>query len=83
MTDQLWGEVDIRVIDQRIGVGIGGMDTVVRVYPRYTSFAVYLADQCGLADLTEGQRLDDLDSHLAVNPELAGEEEEDDGESDY
>ena len=25
-------EVDLRVIDQRIGVGIGGMDTVIRLY---------------------------------------------------
>ena len=31
MTDELWKDVDIRVIDQRIGMGIGGMDTVVRV----------------------------------------------------
>lgn len=40
MTDQLWGEVDIRVIDQRIGMGIGGMDTVVRVYHRQTGLLV-------------------------------------------
>jgi protein subunit release factor A len=25
-------EVDLRVIDQRIGAGIGGMDTVIRLY---------------------------------------------------
>ena len=25
-------ELNIRVIDQRIGVGIGGLDTVIRVY---------------------------------------------------
>lgn len=29
--DELWKDVDIRVIDQRIGVGIGGFDTVIRV----------------------------------------------------
>lgn len=29
--DDLWKDVDIRVIDQRIGAGIGGMDTVIRV----------------------------------------------------
>lgn len=40
MTDQLWGEVDIRVIDQRIGMGIGGMDTVVRIYHRPTGILV-------------------------------------------
>ena len=31
MTDAPWKDVDIRVIDQRIGQGVGGMDTVVRV----------------------------------------------------
>lgn len=30
-TDDLWKDVDIRVIDQRISAGIGGMDTVIRV----------------------------------------------------
>lgn len=30
-TDAIWQDVDIRVIDQRIGAGIGGMDTVIRV----------------------------------------------------
>lgn len=25
-------DVDVRVIDQRIGVGIGGLNTVIRVY---------------------------------------------------
>ena len=33
MTDeQLWQDTDIRVIDQRIGVGVGGLNTVVRLY---------------------------------------------------
>lgn len=35
MTDsgnsELWKDIDIRVIDQRIGMGIGGYDTVVRL----------------------------------------------------
>lgn len=44
-------DIDIRVIDQRIGVGIGGMDTVIRLYhkpsgilvevPRVTSSQFY------------------------------------------
>lgn len=44
-------DVDIRVIDQRIGMGIGGMDTVIRFYhkpsgvlvevPRITSTPYY------------------------------------------
>lgn len=31
MSDDLWKDVDIRVIDQRIGAGIGGVDTVIRL----------------------------------------------------
>lgn len=27
----LWNECDVRVIDQRIGQGVGGMDTVIRI----------------------------------------------------
>jgi len=40
MTDELWKDIDIRVIDQRIGMGIGGMDTVIRVYHRPTGILV-------------------------------------------
>ena len=28
---EVWKDVDVRVIDQRIGQGIGGMDTVIRM----------------------------------------------------
>ena len=28
----IWVDIDFRVIDQRIGVGVGGYDTVVRLY---------------------------------------------------
>jgi hypothetical protein len=30
MNDQLWQDTDIRVIDQRIGMGITGFNTVIR-----------------------------------------------------
>lgn len=44
MTDEqraaLWADCDVRVIDQRIGVGIGGLDTVIRVYHRPTGILV-------------------------------------------
>ena len=33
-------ELDIRVIDQRIGVGVGGMDTVIRIYHKPTGLLV-------------------------------------------
>lgn len=64
-------------------LGLDNEDTLVRVYPRYTAFDLYLADQIGFTRLTESQRLDDLESHLAVNPELGSREEDDDGEADY
>lgn len=38
--DELWRDVDIRVIDQRIGAGIGGMDTVIRVLHRPSGIIV-------------------------------------------
>ena len=40
MADDLLRDVDIRVIDQRIGMGVGGMDTVIRVYHRPTGLLV-------------------------------------------
>lgn len=38
--DELWRDVDIRVIDQRIGMGVGGMDTVIRAYHRPSGIIV-------------------------------------------
>lgn len=40
MSDNLWKDVDIRVIDQRIGMGVGGMDTVIRVLHRPSGIIV-------------------------------------------
>lgn len=39
-TPNLWADVDIRVIDQRIGAGIGGLDTVIRVLHRPTGIII-------------------------------------------
>jgi hypothetical protein len=64
-------------------LGLDNEDTLVRVYPRYTAFDLYLCDQAGLARLTDAQRLEDLESHLALNPELAQTEEEEEAEGDY
>lgn len=33
-------DIDFRVIDQRIGVGIGGLDTVIRAYHKPTGLLV-------------------------------------------
>jgi hypothetical protein len=64
-------------------LGADHEDTLVRFWPRYTAFDLYLAEQAGLLELSESQRLEDLESHIALNPELGGQEESDDGEADY
>ena len=40
MTDNIWKDVDIRVIDQRIGMGVGGLDTVIRLIHRPSGIIV-------------------------------------------
>ena len=64
-------------------LGIDHEDTLVRFWPHYTAFDLYLADQTGVIDLSDAQRLDDLESHLALNPELGSVEEHDDDGGDY
>jgi hypothetical protein len=64
-------------------LGLDNDETNVRVFPRYTAFDLYLADQVGLAALSESVRLDDLDSHIALNRELGDEEEDEDRDADY
>lgn len=59
-------------------LGIDHEDTLVRFWPYYTAFDLYLADQWGVVDLSDSQRLEDLESHLALNPELGGGEVDDD-----
>lgn len=38
--DQLYKDTDVRVIDQRIGMGIGGLNTVVRLYHKPTGILI-------------------------------------------
>lgn len=64
-------------------LGLDNEDTNVRVYVRYGAFDLYIAEQTGLVDLTDYQRLDDLESHVASNPELGAMEEEEEAEADY
>ena len=40
MKDQLYKDTDVRVIDQRIGMGIGGLDTVIRLYHKPTGIVI-------------------------------------------
>jgi hypothetical protein len=68
-------------------LGLEADDSHVRTYVRYTSFDLYLADQLagvmGWDPLDEDERLEDLESHLATNPELGSSDEDDDGDQDY
>lgn len=64
-------------------LGLQSEDTLVRVYPRYTAFDLYLCDQIGMLKLGARQKLEDLESHVAINPELRAGEEEDDSDTDY
>jgi protein subunit release factor A len=38
--DQLYRDTDVRVIDQRIGMGIGGLNTVIRLYHKPTGILI-------------------------------------------
>jgi hypothetical protein len=64
-------------------LGLDNDETSVRVFPRYTAFDLYILEQSGLVNLTESQRLEDLESHIALNPELGTTEDEDEGDTEY
>ncbi|HSN99931.1 MAG TPA: hypothetical protein VLS89_16665 [Candidatus Nanopelagicales bacterium] len=64
-------------------LGLDNEDTSVRVFTRYTAFDLYLAEQVGLVRMGDGLRLEDLESHVALNPELSASDDEDEGDSDY
>ena len=40
MNYDLYNDTDVRVIDQRIGMGVGGLDTVIRLYHRPTGIII-------------------------------------------
>lgn len=40
IVEKLYRETDVRVIDQRIGMGIGGRDTVIRLYHEPTGILI-------------------------------------------
>jgi hypothetical protein len=64
-------------------LGLENDETNVRVFPRYTAFDLYLAHQLGVLKLREREMLDDLESHVAHNPELLSREEDEDESTDY
>ncbi len=87
LPDQPWNALylgEARRDGELVILGFEDEDTLVRAYPRYSAFDLYLCDQAGVAKLSEAQRLEDLESHVALNPELGtAEEEEEGGEADY
>ena len=41
MTDEeLWKDIDVRVIDQRVSMGIGGLNVVIRLYHKPTGILI-------------------------------------------
>lgn len=65
-------------------LGLDNEETNVHVFPRYTAFDLYIAEQAGLFHFTDTQRTDDLESHIALNPELVGAtDEEEEIDQDY
>ena len=64
-------------------LGLEAEETNVHVFPRYTAFDFYIAEQAGLFHFTESQRTDDLESHIALNPELGARDEEEEIDQDY
>jgi hypothetical protein len=64
---------------------LGFIDDGSAVMPflRYSSFDRYLLDQSGLASLGDADRLDDVESHLLGNPELASLLPDDDFDSSF
>lgn len=43
--NKLYQDTDVRVIDQRIGMGIGGWNTVVRLYHKPTGILIEMPSQ--------------------------------------
>ncbi len=52
-------------------LGLVNDETNVVAFLRYTSFDSYLVEQSGILQITDRDRLDDLDAVLSLNPELS------------
>ncbi|MCC6525889.1 MAG: SMI1/KNR4 family protein [Polyangiaceae bacterium] len=51
-------------------LGLVNEESSVHVFVRYSAFDLYLVEQSGIYELSESQRLDDIESHVALNPVL-------------
>ena len=70
--DALWKDVDIRVIDQRIGMGVGGMDTVIRVLHKPTGIIIEFPRLTESQSIDRVAALDALDMALTYVPKHKG-----------
>ena len=64
-------------------LGLVADETHVGVFIHYTAFDLYLLEQSGLAELTEATRLDDLETSVALNTELAALAPEEEAEPSF
>ena len=64
-------------------LGFVNDETNVIPFLRYTAFDLYLAEQSGIVNMTDTQRLDDVDTTLSLNPELVPLVPDDDYESPF
>lgn len=69
--DQFLLDTDIRVIDQRIGQGIGGTDTVIRAYHRPTGILVEVP-RVGPSQLYDREIALDMLRSAITHPQFRG-----------
>lgn len=71
-TPNLWADVDIRVIDQRIGAGVGGLDTVIRVLHRPTGIIIEMPKLTGSQHTDRAAAMSALEMALEYVPNYSG-----------
>lgn len=68
-------DVDVRVIDQRIGMGVGGMDTVIRVLHKPTGIIIEMPRLCSSPIYDRQAALDALEMALTHVPARAAQKD--------
>ena len=68
-------DVNIRVIDQRIGVGIGGMDTVIRLYHIPTGLLIEVPPSFGVQYKARQIGMEMLEYAISGLPDTTGKGE--------
>jgi protein subunit release factor A len=58
-------DVDTRVIDQRIGMGVGGWDTVIRLLHKPTGIIIEMPKLCGSQHQDRQAAMDALEMALS------------------